>query len=42
MLVYVHNPSSHEVQAGGGGQPGLQNKFKASLNCIVRFCLKKK
>lgn len=44
--VVVHNcdPSIQEDEAGGSlqfrGQPQLYGDFKASLNCIMRPCLK--
>lgn len=46
MVASICNPSIRETQAGGSrpvpGQPGLNSKFKASLNCIHTKTLSQK
>jgi hypothetical protein len=45
MVTHICNSSTWETEAGGlqfEGQPGVDRKFQASLNCRVRPCLKKK
>jgi hypothetical protein len=43
MVLHNCNPSTWEAEAGGlwvWGQPGLYSKFQASLEYILRPCLK--
>jgi hypothetical protein len=45
MVTHPYNLSTQETEAGGSrvqSQSGLQNEFTASLDYIVRPCLKKK
>jgi hypothetical protein len=40
--IHACNPSPQEAEAGGShSQPGLYCEFKASLDYIVKACLKK-
>jgi hypothetical protein len=42
MVVHAYNPSIQEAETAGLSlkPPGLLSKFKASLSCIVKPCLK--
>lgn len=44
-MLQAYNPSTQAADTGGSlqvrGQPGLKSECKASINCIVRPCLKK-